>query len=105
MNKLTFFFENFAQGYENAVTILELQKRMGCSNRMARMAIQELRLAGVPIISVSSRRGYFLATQDERDKSLARQFIAETKHRIGELHKLIKPVRKYLANKNQLQLF
>jgi len=105
MNKLTFFFENFAQGYENAVTISELQNRMGCSNRMARMAIQELRQFGVPIISVSSRRGYFMATPDERDKALARQFIAETKHRIGELQKIMKPIRRYLANKNQLQLF
>jgi biotin operon repressor len=50
-----------------------LCKRIGCSDRVLRRAVRELRLSGVPVCSSSQTKGYWLGNDDEA-KHLARDY-------------------------------
>lgn len=58
-----------------------LRKKLGCSDRMLRIMVTELRKEGYPVCSSSYRKGYWLGTQADR-KALAREY----RHRGAQMY-------------------
>jgi biotin operon repressor len=50
-----------------------LCRRIGCSDRRLRLAVQELRAAGIPICSNAQTSGYWIGSEEEI-RHLARDF-------------------------------
>lgn len=88
-------------GRENRITREELSRLTGRADRLNRRAIEEARKAGVPVISSSRGKGYYIAeTQGETD-ALLREIWA----RVRSLLKTYWTLKKRLKLDGQMTLY
>ena len=80
------------KGKENAISRPMLKQITGMDDRTNRNIIKDLRIEGIPIISVSSEKGYWLPEENAE----VEHCIKETKYRIKELTLTVKGLEAWL---------
>jgi len=80
------------KGKDNAISRPMLKQITGMDDRTNRNIIKDLRIEGIPIISVSSEKGYWLPEENAE----VEHCIKETKHRIKELTLTVKGLETWL---------
>ena len=80
------------KGKDNAISRPMLKQITGMDDRINRNIIKDLRIEGIPIISVSSEKGYWLPEENAE----VEHCIKETKHRIKELTLTVKGLETWL---------
>lgn len=88
-------------GRDNRITREKLSRLTGRTDRLNRKAIEEARKAGIPVISSSYDRGYYIAETQEEIDSLLR----ETWARIRSLLKTYWTLKKRLRIEGQMTLY
>ncbi len=88
-------------GRANRITRERLSRITGKTDRINRRAIEEARKAGIPVISSSYDRGYYIAETQEEIDSLMR----ETWARIRSLLKTYWTLKKRLRAEGQMTLY
>lgn len=68
-------------GSDNPISRAQLQKFLNIPDRKIRDEIREIRLKNIPVVSSSSKAGYYIADNQEEIEA----FIRENKSRIREL--------------------
>lgn len=106
IKRLHLYLTRNAFGSHNAKSRTKLRWEIGTSDRALRQMINTLRTQhNSLIISTSDRKGYFIMDRTNPvDINIAKHYIAENKHRINELHKLIKPVADVIFPEGQLRM-
>lgn len=75
-----------------------LRRKLGCSDRMLRSMVTELRRDGYPVCSSSHRNGYWLGTQADR-KALAREY----RHRGARMFEIANKLESGATKSNQVR--
>lgn len=88
-------------GRENRITREELSRLTGRADRLNRKAIEEARKAGVPVISSSHDRGYYIAQSSSETDKLLREIWA----RVRSLLKTYWTLKKRLKLDGQMTLY
>jgi len=91
-------YQHLKHGQANAISRQALKELTGLSDRRIRRDIQELRNKGIPIISTSDSKGYYLAESNEE----VRHYIAETRSRAMKLLNTANKVQIGYFNRNQI---
>lgn len=82
-------------GKKNAVSRKELCQRVGCSDRVARKAIEELRHDRV-IITDDDNKGYYIPTSDSTGKARAAYWIRRQENRIKSIKEALDGARRFV---------
>lgn len=78
-------------GKENAISRNELSRLLKLPDRKIRKLIEQKRIKGIPILSSSSARGYWISD----DISEIQAFLQEFDHRINTQNKNMAKLRRY----------
>ena len=92
--------EYIPKGRDNAISRGRLMTVTGYGDRQNRRFIAEARLRGVPIVSNSHGKGYFIAEKDE-DVSL---IVSDLKSRIGALQSQIRALERARQMEGQVTI-
>lgn len=92
------------EGHDSAVSLNQLQKRIGFSTREIRKAIELCNCDSdtPPVVNLMDGAGYFVPTEDEVDS--VRQYIISEKSRARKIERKVRKLEKYLSNINQLEM-
>lgn len=98
--KLNAVYQYLKTGQANAKSRHELVRLTSLSDRTVRQNIQSLREKGIPIISTSDSKGYYIAENSKEVK----HYIAETRSRAMKLLNTANKVQIGYFNRNQIEM-